>query len=80
MLIVFEFYLVDALEEIAKTMGSKYWKFDADSCEVEMAGLTSVPPTTSEHSVTCECKDGDNSDCHVVRMYNYRIFPLEIFS
>ncbi|CAL5345217.1 unnamed protein product [Camellia sinensis] len=30
---------VDALQQIAITMGAKYWKFNGDSCQVEQVGV-----------------------------------------
>ncbi|XP_038723730.1 probable LRR receptor-like serine/threonine-protein kinase RFK1 isoform X2 [Tripterygium wilfordii] len=59
---------VDALQEIASTLGSTYWKFNADTCELEMVGLTVEPPKNSEHSIVCECPDENNTDCHVVKV------------
>ncbi|KAJ6724841.1 hypothetical protein OIU85_022732 [Salix viminalis] len=61
---------VDALEEIALTLGSKYWKFNADTCQIESVGVTQVPPKNAEQRIDCECKNGNNTDCHVTRMYN----------
>ncbi|XP_020202017.1 probable LRR receptor-like serine/threonine-protein kinase RFK1 isoform X1 [Cajanus cajan] len=57
---------VDALQEIISTMGSAYWKFDADSCKIEMVGLTREPPTESEISIDCDCSF--DTVCHVVKM------------
>ncbi|XP_057996777.1 probable LRR receptor-like serine/threonine-protein kinase RFK1 isoform X2 [Hevea brasiliensis] len=59
---------VDALEEIARTMGSTYWKFNADSCEGEVIGITPTPPKNAEHSIDCKCNNENNTDCHVVRI------------
>uniref|UniRef100_A0A2P2MSX3 LRR-RLK n=1 Tax=Rhizophora mucronata TaxID=61149 RepID=A0A2P2MSX3_RHIMU len=59
---------VDALEEIVKTMGSTNWKFNADSCEVEIVGVTPVPPSDAENKIDCQCNVGNNSDCHVTRI------------
>eukprot|EP00257_Ricinus_communis_P018068 XP_015576670.1 probable LRR receptor-like serine/threonine-protein kinase RFK1 [Ricinus communis] len=59
---------VDALEEITRTMGSTYWKFDADSCKVEMVGVTPAPPKGAERSIYCKCNNENNADCHVVRI------------
>ncbi|WCJ27268.1 Leucine-rich repeat transmembrane protein kinase [Euphorbia peplus] len=59
---------VDALKEITRTMGSIYWEFDADSCEVKMAGVTPVPPKNAEHSVECKCDNDNDTDCHVVKI------------
>jgi len=63
-------HLVDALREIASVMGSAYWKFDADSCSIEMVGLTQEPPAESERSIGCDCSFEDNTVCHVVSMYD----------
>jgi len=72
-------HLVDALREIASAMGSAYWKFDADSCSIEMVGLTQEPPAESERSIGCDCSFEDNTVCHVVRMYDFEI-SLFLFS
>ncbi|KAK8502323.1 hypothetical protein V6N12_002039 [Hibiscus sabdariffa] len=58
---------VDALEEIATAMGSIYWKFNVDSCEIERVGVTLVPPKNSEHGISCEC-EANGTVCHVVRI------------
>ncbi|KAK8575089.1 hypothetical protein V6N12_062766 [Hibiscus sabdariffa] len=47
---------VDALQEIATAMGSLYWKFNGDSCEIERVGVTLVPPKNSKHGISCECE------------------------
>ncbi|PKI69049.1 hypothetical protein CRG98_010518 [Punica granatum] len=60
---------VDALREITGAMGAKYWDFDADSCEIRKVGLTQDPPKGSESSIGCSCNVGNDTFCHVVRMY-----------
>ncbi|RVW24982.1 hypothetical protein CK203_110154 [Vitis vinifera] len=35
-------------------MGATYWKFNGDSCQIEMVGLTPQPPRGSEQSIVCE--------------------------
>lgn len=67
-------YIVDALQEITSTMGATYWKFNADSCEIEMVGITPQAPAGSDSSVDCECNFENSTVCHVVRMYS--IFVL----
>lgn len=42
---------VDALQQISSTMGATYWKFDGDSCQIEMVGITPEGPVGSERSV-----------------------------
>ncbi|KAJ6979333.1 probable LRR receptor-like serine/threonine-protein kinase RFK1 isoform X1 [Populus alba] len=66
---------VDALEEIARTLGSKYWKFNADTCKIESVGVTQVPPKNAEQRIDCECKNGNNTDCHVtwMELKNYNL-------
>ncbi|XP_062095355.1 probable LRR receptor-like serine/threonine-protein kinase RFK1 isoform X2 [Humulus lupulus] len=57
---------VDALEEIASTMGAKYWKFiNDDSCQIEMVGVAENRPTGAESSISCNCTSAINT-CHVV--------------
>ncbi|KAK6264560.1 hypothetical protein SCA6_019994 [Theobroma cacao] len=58
---------VDALQEITATMGSTYWKFNGDSCEVEMVGVTQEPPKNSEHEISCE-RETNSNVCHIVRI------------
>ncbi|KAG8634591.1 probable LRR receptor-like serine/threonine-protein kinase RFK1 isoform X2 [Manihot esculenta] len=59
---------VNALEEIARTMGSTYWKFNADTCEVVVVGITPTPPKNAEHSIVCKCNNENNTDCHVIKI------------
>ncbi|KAF3544613.1 hypothetical protein DY000_02008942 [Brassica cretica] len=61
-------FLVDALQQIATTLGSKYWKFDAESCTVEKVGLTETPPPSAEQVIECECSPTNETDCHVVKI------------
>ncbi|XP_062160747.1 probable LRR receptor-like serine/threonine-protein kinase RFK1 [Alnus glutinosa] len=56
---------VDVLQQIASTMGSTYWKFDGNSCQLEMVGMTPEPPRNSESSIGCDC---NNTVCHVVKI------------
>ncbi|XP_062161777.1 probable LRR receptor-like serine/threonine-protein kinase RFK1 isoform X2 [Alnus glutinosa] len=56
---------VDALQQIASTMGSTYWKFDGNSCQLGMVGMTLEPPRNSESSISCDC---NNTVCHVVKI------------
>ncbi|GLT52821.1 hypothetical protein SLA2020_261380 [Shorea laevis] len=56
----------DALQQIAKTMGATYSKFNATSCELEMAGVTAPElPDRSEKKITCNCQF-ENNTCHIV--------------
>jgi hypothetical protein len=65
---------VDALEQIAKTMGAAYWVFNPTSCKLETVGVTSPePPARSEKNITCNCQF-ENSTCHVIAMYGSLCF------
>ncbi|XP_027191828.1 probable LRR receptor-like serine/threonine-protein kinase RFK1 isoform X3 [Cicer arietinum] len=59
---------IDALEEITRTMGATYWKFDGDSCQIKMVGLTQEPPDGSQSSIECDCSSQNDTFCHVVRI------------
>ncbi|XP_015875666.3 probable LRR receptor-like serine/threonine-protein kinase RFK1 isoform X2 [Ziziphus jujuba] len=75
---------VDALEEIVTTLGATYWKFNSDSCQIEVVGVTPEPPKGSESSIGCECQGNNSTDCHVVRIelkgYNLPgVLPTQLF-
>ncbi|KAL3522573.1 hypothetical protein ACH5RR_015407 [Cinchona calisaya] len=59
---------VDALKTIVMAMGTTYWKFDADSCSIEMVGVTEEAPRGSKSEVTCECNPGNDTICHVTKI------------
>ncbi|KAF3450424.1 hypothetical protein FNV43_RR06505 [Rhamnella rubrinervis] len=59
---------VDALEQITRTMGTKHWKFNGDSCQIEMVGLTPEPSKGANSSIDCECEVNNSSACHVVKI------------
>ncbi|KAK6123957.1 hypothetical protein DH2020_042302 [Rehmannia glutinosa] len=74
---------VDALQQIATEMGARFWRFDADLCEVEMVGISPTPPSGSEGYVECNCNFDNNTVCHVtkivIKSYNLPgILPLDI--
>ncbi|XP_008225246.1 PREDICTED: probable LRR receptor-like serine/threonine-protein kinase RFK1 isoform X1 [Prunus mume] len=56
---------IDALQEITSTMGAKFWKFNGDSCKIEMVGVTADPPKGSETGISCDC---NSTVCHVVTL------------
>ncbi|KAJ8450018.1 hypothetical protein Cgig2_029380 [Carnegiea gigantea] len=56
---------VDALQQIVRTMGAAYWKFDDVSCQVQMVGVTKQSPWGAESTIRCDCQL-DNNTCHVV--------------
>uniref|UniRef100_F6H2L6 non-specific serine/threonine protein kinase n=1 Tax=Vitis vinifera TaxID=29760 RepID=F6H2L6_VITVI len=57
-------FTVEALEEIAKTLGKTDWNFSADPCGGEWGWATKNPVKGSENAVTCSCTN--NTVCHVV--------------
>ncbi|KAL3739800.1 hypothetical protein ACJRO7_021119 [Eucalyptus globulus] len=59
---------VDALHEITSAMGSTYWDFDGDNCEIRTVGLALQPPAEAESSIGCDCNIGNDTFCHVVRI------------
>ncbi|KAL7243481.1 hypothetical protein ACSBR1_015804 [Camellia fascicularis] len=59
---------VDALQQIAITMGAKYWEFNGDSCQVERVGVTPLAPSGSESTVYCPCNFTNDIYCHVTEI------------
>ncbi|XP_063943042.1 probable LRR receptor-like serine/threonine-protein kinase RFK1 isoform X2 [Daucus carota subsp. sativus] len=59
---------VDVLQKLTSTMGATYWKFNADSCQVDLVGINPQAPPGSESKVDCECNSENNTICHVVTM------------
>lgn len=60
---------MDALREITSAMGAKLWGFDEDSCKIREFGVTQDTPEGAQRSVDCSCAVGNDTFCHVVRMY-----------
>ncbi|KAM1347366.1 hypothetical protein PS2_036306 [Malus domestica] len=61
---------VDALRQVATTMGAKYWSFNAgaDACRIDMVGVTEKQPRGSQKNTDCECNFENNTVCHVVKL------------
>ncbi|CAK9327537.1 unnamed protein product [Citrullus colocynthis] len=59
---------VDVLQQITRTLGAVYWKFNSDSCAVEMFGVTEKSPRGSETIIGCDCNIENSTLCHVVRI------------
>ncbi|KAG6696180.1 hypothetical protein I3842_09G135300 [Carya illinoinensis] len=57
---------VDALQQIAETMGATDWKFNANTCQVETV-MSDPPPSLSEKNVSCNCQF-ENNTCHIVHI------------
>lgn len=62
---------VDALQRVVTRMGSTHWKFDADSCRIEMVGLTPKPPNAADSDINCDCNIENTTDCHIIKMYSF---------
>jgi hypothetical protein len=70
-------YVVQALKDIAKTLGKKDWNFSADPCSGEYGWITPTADKYFANNVTCgNCTTSDASTatstdqiCHVVSMY-----------
>ncbi|KAM4101015.1 hypothetical protein ACJW30_05G111800 [Castanea mollissima] len=56
---------IEALKEITSTIGVKYWRFNASSCQTEMVGVTPKRPGNAESSIICDCKN-NNTFYHVI--------------
>ncbi|KAE8653203.1 probable LRR receptor-like serine/threonine-protein kinase RFK1 [Cucumis sativus] len=59
---------VDVLQQITRTLGAVYWKFNSDSCVVEMFGVAEKSPRGSETNIDCDCSIENSTFCHVVRI------------
>lgn len=59
---------VDALQRVVTIMGSTYWKFNADSCRIEMVGLTPKPPNAADSDIKCDCSIRNNTGCHIIKI------------
>ncbi|CAL5405972.1 unnamed protein product [Camellia sinensis] len=57
---------VQALQQIANTLGKTDWNFSADPCSGEYGWATPHPVSGSENSVTCNCSFNNNTLCHIV--------------
>ncbi|XP_073157613.1 probable LRR receptor-like serine/threonine-protein kinase RFK1 [Henckelia pumila] len=59
---------VDALQKIAKELGTTFWRFNAELCKVDMVGISQTNPSGSDGYVDCACSFASNIVCHVIRM------------
>ncbi|KAL6542753.1 hypothetical protein OROHE_010273 [Orobanche hederae] len=49
-------------------MGATYWRFNGDICELDMVGVSPMPPSGSEGYVECNCNYENNTVCHVTKI------------
>ncbi|KAL8260179.1 hypothetical protein R6Q59_028132 [Mikania micrantha] len=56
------------VNNILVTMGATNWRFNGDTCNLDL--ISEVPTLTQEAnaSIGCDCNSSNNSDCHVVRI------------
>ncbi|KAK3198573.1 hypothetical protein Dsin_021988 [Dipteronia sinensis] len=59
---------VEALREIAKTIGKRDWNFSVDPCSGKWGWATLNPVKGSENAVTCNCSFSNATLCHVVSL------------
>lgn len=71
MLTTMDALAVAALQRIVTTLGATYWKFNADSCSIEMVGLAPQPPNGAVSDVRCDCSIANTTGCHVTKMYSF---------
>ncbi|XP_042482782.1 probable LRR receptor-like serine/threonine-protein kinase At1g07650 [Macadamia integrifolia] len=60
---------VDALKQIAKTMGKHGWNFSVDPCSGEYNWVTPYPAVGYDNNVTCDCHFQNETVCHVVSIF-----------
>ncbi|KAB1216419.1 hypothetical protein CJ030_MR4G029197 [Morella rubra] len=59
-------YEVQALRDIAKTLGKTNWDFSVNPCSGELGWATANPAKGLENAVTCNCSFNNGTVCHVV--------------
>ncbi|XP_076932830.1 putative leucine-rich repeat receptor-like serine/threonine-protein kinase At3g14840 [Bidens hawaiensis] len=59
---------VVTVNSILTTMGATNWRFNGDTCNLDL--ISEVPKLTQEvnASTGCDCNINNNTDCHVVRI------------
>ncbi|KAK7244118.1 hypothetical protein RIF29_38936 [Crotalaria pallida] len=60
---------VEALKDIAKTLGKKDWDFSVDPCSGERNWTSAIQVKGSENEVACNiCSSANGTDCHVTKI------------
>ncbi|XP_044461968.1 probable LRR receptor-like serine/threonine-protein kinase At1g07650 [Mangifera indica] len=62
---------VEALKDIAKSLGKKDWNFNVDPCSNETSWVAETQDNGSEKNVSCYCSFSNDTLCHVVSMKRY---------
>ncbi|KAH9779297.1 putative leucine-rich repeat receptor-like serine/threonine-protein kinase [Citrus sinensis] len=57
---------VEALKDIAKTLGKRNWNFSVDPCSGKEGWADQNPVKGFENAVTCNCSFSNGTICHVV--------------
>ncbi|KAJ7981865.1 putative Kinase [Quillaja saponaria] len=57
---------VQALQDIAKTLGKTNWDFNIDPCSEQPPWFSANPQKGFENAVTCNCTFANSTVCHVV--------------
>ena len=60
---------MEAVGNILAAMNATSWRFNSDTCTLDT--IAEVPRLSQEAnaSVGCDCNIGNDTNCHVVRMY-----------
>ncbi|KAH9779298.1 putative leucine-rich repeat receptor-like serine/threonine-protein kinase [Citrus sinensis] len=74
---------VEALKDIAKTLGKRNWNFSVDPCSGKEGWADQNPVKGFENAVTCNCSFSNGTICHVVSIaieYNHfsGVLPPEL--
>lgn len=69
MYICINVYIVEALKEIAKTLGKGDWNFSVEPCSGEYGWVTPNPVKGEENALTCNCSFSNDTSCQVISMY-----------
>ncbi|KAJ6967327.1 leucine-rich repeat receptor-like serine/threonine-protein kinase [Populus alba x Populus x berolinensis] len=59
---------VEALRDMAKTIGKTNWNFSADPCGGLWGWTDPNPVKGSENAVSCDCSFSNGTICHVLAM------------
>jgi len=70
-------FIVEALKDIAKTLGKKDWDFSVDPCSGERNWTSLVEVKGSENAVKCNCTFVNATVCHVTNMYVH-LLPFSV--
>ncbi|KAL9366652.1 hypothetical protein Peur_037851 [Populus x canadensis] len=57
---------VEALRDIAKTIGKTNWNFSADPCGGQWGWVDPNPVKGNENAVSCDCTFSNGTICHVI--------------